>query len=731
MVLVLLVPTAASAEVPGGTDWASATPLPVASFDESFSASNASVVSSPGAQQAWNNVAWYTVTPSTTTTTFIRATSTDPLGWDNTLEVWTSGGLVVQNDDYYGLDASLRVTLAAGTTYYVGLGGYHQDARGTVTMTFASRTPSAPQSVSASAEDGAALVSWAVPADVAGGVTQYTVHCTPVADPGAEFECGSEWGTPPSTQTWVSGLTNGAGYTFRVTASNAIGAGDFSAPSAAVTPMGVPSVTLSTEPAVPVSGQAFDVVATVTAGGAPAEGVVDLTVAGTTTTGLALVGGQARIAGIVRSAGPVALGATYAGSSSVLAGTGSLAATVAKRSQTVSFTAVPAGQVYDGTPVPLVATASSGMPVTFGATGACTVTGGSLHFTGVGTCTVTALQVGDSETEAATASQAFEVGKRSQTVALDALPALVYDQEPITLAPASSVGLPVTLAASGACTLTGTVLTATSVGTCEVTATQAGDAVTLPATTVVRSAAVTQRPQTVTLTQLPELTFGLAPITMVASSEFGLPVTLAATGACSFVDGALKVIGVGLCTVTATAEGDALTLPGTATTSGDVRGVPTDVEVDLDADLGATAEGVTVSATGTGLLPGSELVLEVHSTPQVIGRVTVGADGTAVVSGVLPELEAGDHEIVALGTALDGTPNEFVLGFAVNAAGTVVRIATATLPADEVVAVSLARTGADAADAGALAALWLVVGAGLVVLRRRLDARTHARVATR
>ena len=46
MVLVLLVPTAASAEVPGGTDWASATPLPVASFDESFSASNASVVSS-------------------------------------------------------------------------------------------------------------------------------------------------------------------------------------------------------------------------------------------------------------------------------------------------------------------------------------------------------------------------------------------------------------------------------------------------------------------------------------------------------------------------------------------------------------------------------------------------------------------------------------------------------------------------------------------------------------
>ncbi|MDP8910194.1 MAG: fibronectin type III domain-containing protein, partial [Chloroflexota bacterium] len=43
-----------------------------------------------------------------------------------------------------------------------------------------------------------------------------------------------------TTSTEVTGLTNGAGYTFGVLATNAIGSGPESQPSDAVTPRGTP-----------------------------------------------------------------------------------------------------------------------------------------------------------------------------------------------------------------------------------------------------------------------------------------------------------------------------------------------------------------------------------------------------------------------------------------------------------------------------------------------------------
>lgn len=641
---VLLTPVAASAETVGGSTPGSATPLPIGDFDSSFVASNVGITTTgsrtESTQPYWNNVAWYSVTPAETTTVYIRATSASPTGWDNALEVWTAAGaFVAQNDDSYGRDAALRVTLVGGTEYVIGLGAYRtpasgQVANGTATLTFASRPPTAPGTPSATAGDGAASVTWSVPADEAGGVTGYRVLCTPAG--GSEAECATLTGTPPATSTTVSGLTNGTDYTFRVEATNLIGYGSPSAASAAVTPRAASSVSVSTQPASPASGQAFSVVASVMSGGVAASGTVDFTVNGVSTTGVALVNGQATLSGVSLAAGTYSVQAAYSGATAVAPSSSTTSVTVAKRSQSLTIDALPDGLVYGGEPVTVSGSSSEGLPVSFSASGACTIADGALKTTGVGACTVTATQAGTSEVSSATATRETTIGKRAQAVTFQPVPAL---------------------------------------------------------------------------------TWGMDPVKPVATSQFGLPVTLSAAGACTVADGKLTVVSIGTCTVTADSAGDEVTLPASATVTRVVAAPESDVDVSLDAALGDAATAARVSASGSGLLPGSELVLEVHSTPQRIGVATVGADGTATVFGVLPTLEFGDHELVAIGTALDGSEAQFVSTFTVSTNGVLVTIEDRSMVATS----SLAATGAEAGGPATFAMLALACGVILLGARRRLS----------
>ena len=96
----------------------------------------------------------------------------------------------------------------------------------------------APTSVTASAQDSQATVSWQAPASNNGSViTSYTVTSSPdgltCADP------SSPGGTPVDSCT-VKGLTNGTSYTFSVTATNGAGTSSASSPSNAVIPAGLP-----------------------------------------------------------------------------------------------------------------------------------------------------------------------------------------------------------------------------------------------------------------------------------------------------------------------------------------------------------------------------------------------------------------------------------------------------------------------------------------------------------
>ena len=92
--------------------------------------------------------------------------------------------------------------------------------------------PTAPRDVVARGVTTSAQVEWAPPAsDGDSPITGYTV--TPYVDGAAQDPVQAAAG---ATSRVVTGLTNGTSYTFRVTASNAIGAGPASAPSNAATP---------------------------------------------------------------------------------------------------------------------------------------------------------------------------------------------------------------------------------------------------------------------------------------------------------------------------------------------------------------------------------------------------------------------------------------------------------------------------------------------------------------
>ena len=93
--------------------------------------------------------------------------------------------------------------------------------------------------------------------------------------------------------------------------------------------------------------------------------------------------------------------------------------TIAKAAQTITFTAPTTPVTYGVTPITLVAAASSGLTVTFTATGPATVGGNLLTITGAGTVVVTAAQAGSGNYAAATSvAKTITVNKATPTVAL-------------------------------------------------------------------------------------------------------------------------------------------------------------------------------------------------------------------------------------------------------------------------------------------------------------------------
>jgi hypothetical protein len=181
-----------------------------------------------------------------------------------------------------------------------------------------------------------------------------------------------------------------------------------------------------------------------------------------------------------------------------------------------------------------------------------------VHLTGVGSCTVSASQGGDSNYNAAAAvSQSFAIGKAGQTITFAALVAKTFGDADFAVGATASSGLAVALAASGNCTLSGATVHLTSPGSCTVTASQPGDSNYNAAADVPQSFAIAKTSQTIAFAALAGKTFGDVDFAVGATTSSGLAVAFAASGSCTASGATVHITGGGSCTVTASQPGDA------------------------------------------------------------------------------------------------------------------------------------------------------------------------------
>jgi len=107
--------------------------------------------------------------------------------------------------------------------------------------------------------------------------------------------------------------------------------------------------------------------------------------------------------------------------------------TITPSDQTISFDAL-ANKTYGDTDFDVIATASSGLPVTFsvGGSDACTISDATIHITGAGSCTVTAHQTGNASYNAAPdVAQTFSINTRPITVTADAKSKIYGEGDPL------------------------------------------------------------------------------------------------------------------------------------------------------------------------------------------------------------------------------------------------------------------------------------------------------------
>ena len=324
---------------------------------------------------------------------------------------------------------------------------------------------------------------------------------------------------------------------------------------------------------------------------------------------------------------------------------------VVKKAQEIDFPALKDAYVIDRNAALPKILSTGGLVVSYEATGACTYDplNNALSLKYAGKCGVTASQAGDATYLPATAvTRTFEILKSEQKIESTPIEDAYFSDKQLLLTEAVSTGgLKLTYSASGTCSydaVTNSVLYK-SAGKCSVTASQAGDAVYLPATPVTLTFTINKTPQVIEIeefedqdlaeTQSLDLTFTSesdAPDVVIASATVDI---------CEVNGYSITFLAEGDCKLTFTKAGNANyeAAPAVARTIRIISSMATNSEENpsdfgieiIKGDISVTVDGINEEV--------SEAVCEADSS----NEACIDEDGSGVLD---PESESRYVEVI-------------------------------------------------------------------------------------
>jgi hypothetical protein len=318
--------------------------------------------------------------------------------------------------------------------------------------------------------------------------------------------------------------------------------------------------------------------------------------------------------------------------------------TVSQNGQTITFG--PLSNQTLGAPVPpLIATASSGLPVAYVSStpAVCTVSGVNLTLLATGVCSITASQAGNATyAAAASVTQSFTVSaKTAQTITFGSLSSQTPGSSPTPLSATASSGLPVTYVSNtpAVCTVSGVNLTLVAAGTCSITASQLGNATYAAATPVTQIFTVLGQAQTITFGPLSNQILGSSPVVLGASASSGLPVTFVSNtpAVCAVSAATATLVGLGTCSITASQAGNS------------AYGVAVSITQTFTVSMGTlTSQTITFGALSNQTLSSAVPSLSATASSGLAVTFVSGTTAVCTVSGVTVTLiAAGTCSIAA------------------------------------------------------------------------------------
>jgi len=295
------------------------------------------------------------------------------------------------------------------------------------------------------------------------------------------------------------------------------------------------------------------------------------------------------------------------------------------------------------------ATASSNLNVNFAATGSCTISGGTVHITGAGSCMITASQGGNiNYNPAAGIAQTFAVDKANQTITFGALSSKTFGDADFNVSATTSSNLSIAFSATGNCAVSTTTVHLTSAGSCTITASQGGNINYNPAAGIAQTFAVDKANQTITFGALSSKTFGDADFNVNATTSANLAINFAVIGKCTVAGSTIHLTGSGACTISASQAGDtnynpAINVPRTFSIAQAISSTAVTSSVN-PSDLGQTVT-FTATVTSSAGIPAGTVQFKDNGT-SLGDSVPMNASGVATVT--TSSLATGTHTVTAI-----------------------------------------------------------------------------------